>query len=87
MLQAEQLDAILNALTDQSDEARSLALLELARSLGRSGQVWTGLDVASLLGGRATGPDQSLSLTLPQLPNWPEPPGDLYADRYSVTWT
>jgi regulator of protease activity HflC (stomatin/prohibitin superfamily) len=72
-LQAEQLAAILNALTDRSDQASSLARLELARSLGRSGQVWTGIDVASQLNGQRTDPDQSLSLALPEFLNWPEP--------------
>jgi hypothetical protein len=69
-LQAEQLETILNALTDQSDEARSLALLELARSLGGSGQVWTGLDLASLLDGRPSELDRPSSLVQSQLPIW-----------------
>jgi hypothetical protein len=69
-LQAEQLVAILNALTDQSDQARSLALLELARALGGSGQVWTGLDVASLLDGQPAELDRPSSLVQSQLPIW-----------------
>lgn len=58
-LQAEQLAALLRALTQQSEEASSLALLELSRSLGRDGQTWTGLDLSALLGtqpGRTSDP-------------------------------
>ena len=69
-LPAEQLTAILNALTGRPDQASSLARLELARSLGRSSQVWTGLDVASLLDGQPAELDQPSSLVQSQLPIW-----------------
>ena len=71
-LQAAQLDALLKALANQADEARSLARLELARSLGRNSQVWTTFDLASFLGGIAIGPDRTPPLASPQVPLGPE---------------
>jgi nitrous oxidase accessory protein NosD len=69
-LQAEQLETILNALTGQSDEARNLALLELARSLGGRGQLWTRLDLASLLDGGPAEPAQPPPFREPQILGW-----------------
>jgi hypothetical protein len=47
-LEAEHLGSVLGALTDRNEQARSLALLELARSLDASGRSWTTVDLASL---------------------------------------
>lgn len=69
MLQEEQLNRLLPALKNQPEAARSLALLELFRSLGRSGQTWTALDVGNWL----VGEEGNLPLTVGQLPWWPWP--------------
>jgi len=67
MLQREQLEAILGALTDRSEEAQSLARLELARALGQGGQTWTTLDIASALG---VDPDLTPSPARLRPPQW-----------------
>jgi len=69
-LQGEQLNKLLQALADQHEEARGLALLDLAHSLGSSGQTWTGLDLGGWLGFDG---EPGLSLVTGQLPWWPPP--------------
>jgi regulator of protease activity HflC (stomatin/prohibitin superfamily) len=65
-LQAEQIEALLARMTGHSKEAESLAVLELARSLGHNAQAWIGLDANSLIGGRANGSSRPLSHMLAQ---------------------
>lgn len=70
-LQAERLAAILCALAGRSEEARSLARLEFARSLGQNGHLGVGFNLAALLNAAGLEIDQ----TPPQFvqpPLWPE---------------
>lgn len=64
-LQARQLAALLAALTGQQQQAHDLALLELARSLGNSGESWTSLDLASWLDLDGRPADRALAARLP----------------------
>lgn len=69
-LQAEQLDAILAALSDQSEEARSLALLELARALGNNSRMVAAVDLAALMGANGSDTGQMAPPLAQQLALW-----------------
>ncbi len=76
-LQAERLAAILCALVGRSEEARSLARLEFARSLGQNGRLGIGFNLASLLNTAGLEIEQSPPESV-QLPLWSE---TFYNDR------